>query len=245
MWNDRRASVDDYLVALAHVVLADLEALARIRADRDGWWVGAEGFGCDLVDPDDEEAVAAAAADRALQWAVWDLHLGREPLVGADRLERAVGAAVLDRIAELVPLAIAPDRVVAGHDLYPVSVGARGRRAERPVTIGDRVAAYEATAAEWHARYGVPFWVAETSNLGLPADEGPAWFEALVAALDRLRDRGLPVRGVCWYSRGDQVDWDTALTVPVGRTTEVGLFDTARRPRRAADALAALARARG
>src|SRR3546814_2726269 len=38
MWNDRRASEDDYFTALANVTLANLEALVRIQADRDGWW---------------------------------------------------------------------------------------------------------------------------------------------------------------------------------------------------------------
>jgi hypothetical protein len=57
-----------------------------------------------------------------------------------------------------------------------------------------------------------------------------------------MRDRGLPVRGLCWYSRGDQYDWDTALSQPVGRVTEVGLFDAERRPRDVASAFAALLR---
>jgi hypothetical protein len=245
IWNDRRASEDDHLVALGHVVLANLEALARVRADRDGWWIGAEGFGCDVVDPDDEDAAGAAATDRALQWAVWDLHLGVAPAPGAARLHDVIDDAVQSRIAELVPLAPGPDRTVAGHDMYPVSAGARGRRAERPLTVADRVAAYEATAAEWHARYRRPFWVAETSNLGLPVDEGPEWLDALVAGLDRMTGAGLPVRGVCWYSRGDQVDWDSMLASPVGRVTEVGLFDMARNPRPVADAFGTLARTRG
>ena len=40
------------------------------------------------------------------------------------------------------------------------------------------------------------------------------------------------MRGLCWYSRGDQYDWDSALTAPVGRVTEVGLFaaDRSARP---------------
>ncbi len=244
IWNDRRASVDDYLVALGNIVLADLEVLARVRADRDGWWIGAEGFGCDLLDPDDEDAARDAATEMALQWAVWDLHLGVDPLPGAARMHDVIDPAVLTRIAELVPLAPGPERTVAGHDMYPVSASAKGRRAERPVTIADRVAAYEATATAWHARYDRPFWVAETSNLGLPVDEGPDWLEALVGGIDRLAARGLPVHGVCWYSRGDQVDWDTMLAAPVGRVTEVGLVDADRRRRPVAQAYAALARAR-
>jgi hypothetical protein len=65
--------------------------------------------------------------------------------------------------------------------------------------------------------------------------------EALVRSLDGLSGRGLPVRGICWYSRGDQFDWDTALTAPVGKVTEVGLFDVERRARPVAADYAALA----
>lgn len=241
IWNDRRASEDDYFVALGHVTLANLEALARVHADRDGLWVGAEGFGCGLVDDDDEAAVVAARRDRALQQVVWDLHFGVDPPPEAARLHDVIDDRVQTRIAELVPLATDPARVVAGHDMYPVSASAHGRRAERPVTIADRVAAYEEAATAWHARYRRPFWVAETSNLGLAVGEGPAWLDALVGGLDRLAAAGLPVRGVCWYSRGDQVDWDSMLSRPVGRVTEVGLFDGDRRPRPVAEVVARLA----
>jgi hypothetical protein len=83
--------------------------------------------------------------------------------------------------------------------------------------------------------------VAETSNLGLAVDDGPRWLDELVGALDRLRADGLPACGVCWYSRGDQVDWHTMLVRPIGEVTEVGLYDAARRPRPVAQAYAALA----
>src|SRR5690606_26009820 len=135
------------------------------------------------------------------------------------------------------------ERVVAGHDMYPVSVHVHGERAA-PLTITDRVAAYEAEARRWHERYRRPFWVAETSNLSLPVDDGVEWLDSLVAALDRMRAAGLPVHGICWYSRGDQYDWHTMLTRPVGEVTQVGLFDDERRPRPVADAYGALARRR-
>src|SRR3546814_601793 len=239
MWNDRRASEDDYFTALANVTLANLEALVRIQADRDGWWIGSEGFGCELADADDAAGRRAATDARDMQQAVWDLHLGLTPRGVAARLTDVVPDAVQDRIRGLSAL-LARDRVVAGHDIYPVSVAAHGTRAQRPLTIADRVAAYEAEATAWHDRYALPFWVSETSNLGLAVEEGPAWLIELTAGLDRLAERGLPVRGICWYSRGDQYDWDTALTVPVGRVTEVGLFDAQRRPRPVASTFVAL-----
>jgi hypothetical protein len=145
---------------------------------------------------------------------------------------------ILDRIDAS---AVATDRVVAGHDFYPVSVHVHGDPT-RDLTIEERVAAYEAEARRWHARYRRPFWVAETSNLGLDVDDGVAWLTTLSATLDRMRSDGLPVRGVCWYSRGDQYDWHTMLTRPVGEVTRVGLFDDQRRARPVAEAYAALAR---
>ncbi len=235
VWNDRHTSRADYLRALANVTLANLEAIARVTADRSGWWIGAEGFGCHVaVTPDDEPAASQA---RALEQLVWDLHFGIEPPASVADVFDVVDDAILDRIAAL---AGPTERVVAGHDFYPVSVTFHGHRRDPP-TIGERIAAYDREARAWYERYRRAFWVAETSNLGLPVEQGPRWLERLAACLDRLRTDGLPVRGVCWYSRGDQYDWHTMLTRPVGEITEVGLFDASRSPRPVAAAYAALA----
>jgi hypothetical protein len=236
IWNDRRASPADHVTALAHAVLADVEAIARIAADRNGWWIGAEGFGCHLAATADDEPAAAEA--RALEQLVWDLRFGVDPDVSVARLLDHVADEVLDRIATRT---VGHERVVAGHDMYPVSVSVHGTRPE-PLTIEERVAAYDVEARRWHARYGRAFWVAETSNLGLTVEDGPRWLDALLGVLDSMRADGLPVRGVCWYSRGDQYDWHTMLTRPVGEVTEVGLFDAHRRPRPVAERFAALTR---
>jgi beta-glucosidase/6-phospho-beta-glucosidase/beta-galactosidase len=236
VWNDRRTSREDFLRALGHVTLANLEAVARIGADRNGWWIGAEGFGCHVaVTPDDE---LAAEHGRALDQLVWDLHFGVAPRAPVADVFDVVDAAVMRRIETLA----GPDeRVVAGHDFYPVSVTVHGRRDE-PLSIEERIDAYDREARAWYERYRRPFWVAETSNLSLPVDDGPRWLDRLTACLDRMRADGLPVRGICWYSRGDQYDWQTMLTRPVGDVTEVGLFDAARRPRPVAAAYATLVR---
>jgi hypothetical protein len=235
IWNDRRASRTDYLRALAHVTLANLEAIARIDADRGGWWIGAEGFGCHVAATPDDEPRAAEA--RALEHLVWDLHFGVTPPPSVADVFEVVDDAVL---ARLTTLAGPAERVIVGHDFYPVSVTVHGRRDE-PLSIADRIHAYDREARAWYDRYRRPFWVAETSNLGLEVADGPVWLDRLVAGLDRLRRDGLPVRGLCWYSRGDQYDWHTMLTRPVGEVTEVGLFDASRSPRPVAAAYASLA----
>lgn len=238
IWNDRRASRRDYMAALAHVTLANLEALARIEADRDGWWIGAEGFGCHVAATPDDEPRAAEA--RALEQLVWDLHFAVAPREEVADVADLVEPRLLARIDEL---AGRHRRVVAGHDIYPVSVTLHGRRSE-PLSIDERIAAYEREARAWYTRYRRPFWVAETSNLGLDVADGPRWLERLTGALDRLRDDGLPVHGLCWYSRGDQYDWHTMLTRPVLEVTEVGLFDVDRSPRPVAEVVRHLAAAR-
>ncbi len=44
IWNDMAATSEAHAQALANIVQANLEAMALIRTDRNGWWVGSEGF---------------------------------------------------------------------------------------------------------------------------------------------------------------------------------------------------------
>jgi hypothetical protein len=234
MWNDRRRSREDWVRILGNVCLANLEAMARVRADRSGWWIGSEGFGVPVpVTPDAEEE---AARERALGWLVWDLQLGVEPEPACEEALAALPDPQRARIAALA----SREHVIAGHDFYPVSPTAVGGAAPA-WTIEERVACYADEARRWYERYAVPFWLAETSNLSLPVEEQIPWLRALVAKLELLRAERLPARGLCWYSRGDQFDWQTALVHPVGAVTEVGLFDVARCARPVAAELARLA----
>lgn len=242
IWNDRRASRADYGTALGNLVRANLEAITRIRADRDGWWIGAEGFSLFIANgnggPGDEATQQRAADARAVQQLVWDLHFGLEPPSSVSDIVGAIDDSTRSRIAEL---ACGTHHVVAGHDVYPVAVERFDGGEIADLSLVDRARAYGDEARRWHDRYGADFWVAETSNLGFPHERQDEWLSALMATLEELIVEGRPVRGVCWYSRGDQYDWDTALVEPVGRVTEVGLFDTDRRARPVASSYARVA----
>ncbi len=230
-WNDRRSSQSDYGLALTNVVRANLEALARIRADRDGCWIGAEVFGVPIAATDDDEARVERHRER--EWLVWDLHFGHEPPLSACRVLETVPDSTMARIAELATT----DHVVAGHDFYPVSVSVVGG-GRPPLSVDELLDAYVAEARRWFARYGVPFWVAETSNLSLPVSDQPGWLDGFASRLATMRSEGLPVHGLCWYSRGDQYDWQTMLLEPTGAVTTVGLFGADRRARPVADRFA-------
>lgn len=235
IWNDRLASPADHARVLANVVLANLEAIARVRADRDGWWIGSEGFDVP-VDPD---GVAPEEVERrrSLAWLPWDLHLGVDPLPAAASYLDPVDDRLLARIRDLS----VRDRLVAGHDFYPVCVS-RADRAPAEFSIDEMISFGLVELRVWHERYRQPFWIAETSNLSLPVADQVPWLRAMAAGLDSLAAEGLPVRGLCWYSRGDQFDWQTALFAPTGAVTEVGLFDVDRVARPVAAVFEAFAR---
>jgi beta-glucosidase/6-phospho-beta-glucosidase/beta-galactosidase len=226
MWNERVASEEQFALALSLCTLANLEAHHRIVADRGGWSIGAEAVRVPAAPP----ATEAEARNQALHAAPWDLAFGH-PL---DPLVEATFATVDDGIRSRLADLTTTEHVVAGHDPYPVSV------VLDPLTIAGCLDAYEQWARRWHATYQVPFWVAETSNLGFGPDRQVDWLHAFVDRLRAMRADGLPVRGLCWYSRGDQFDWQTALCEPTGALTEVGLFTHDRQPRPVAAALAAL-----
>jgi len=152
----------------------------------------------------------------------FDLRYGCPPDAS---IAEAVTAATGALLAQIEELSFTTD-VIAGHDYYPASAPT------------DR--SYATMARVFHARYGVPFMIAETSNLGLDPERGPAWLTSLYDQGCELRSSGIPFVGICWYSRGDQHDWHTTLTTPVHEVTEVGLFDMNRMPRPAAKAFRSL-----
>ena len=77
-------------------------------------------------------------------------------------------------------------RVVAGHDVYPIGLRRHGAPVAELPDVVATADAYLGEATAWHAHYGVPAWIAETSNLGYPPEEQTAWLDALVAVVDDL-----------------------------------------------------------
>jgi hypothetical protein len=222
LWNESTSDEPTFVRTLARLCLADLLASAAIRADRSATFVHSEAFGHDVPADGTEAAEKAARRGNAFRLLSFDLRYGVPP-------DRSIGEAVglidettLGRVEALQ----FTDGVIAGHDYYPVSA-----RAERP---------YPSLARAFFDRYGVPFMVSETSNLGLPPDQGPRWLQALFEDGCALRRSGVPFVGICWYSRGDQHDWHTTLTRPVHEVTEVGLFDIERRARPVAETFRSL-----
>ena len=81
--------------------------------------------------------------------------------------------------------------------------------------------------------------LAETNN---HADRAVDWLAETWNDTLALRDEGLPVRGFCWYSLTDQVDWDTCMREANDRVNSFGLLDMDRVRRPVGDAYAELVR---
>jgi beta-glucosidase len=131
---------------------------------------------------------------------------------------------------ELTDIARRPVPIeVLGMNFYPqwstqqVFVDDRGRVSYRPVEQDGT--GFEGLITDYYERYRAPIMITETSALG--EDEvRMRWLEASVAAVRRLRGRGVPVFGYTWFPLFTMIDWRYRLgRRPVERyRIDLGLY---------------------
>ena len=78
-------------------------------------------------------------------------------------------------------------------------------------------------ASQYYSRYRRPVMHTETNRLD--ARDAPRWLWRQWHNVQLLRKSGVPIVGFTWYSLTDQVDWDIALSHPLGTVNPVGLYD--------------------
>jgi beta-glucosidase/6-phospho-beta-glucosidase/beta-galactosidase len=119
------------------------------------------------------------------------------------------------------------DRAILGVDYYEWNeklIDSNGRAQ----ALGELFGWY-AVAGQYYARYGRPLMHTETNRMD--ARDGPRWLWRQWHNVQFIRRTGVPVVGFTWYSLIDQVDWDVAISKPLGNVSPVGLFDLNRDPR--------------
>jgi beta-glucosidase/6-phospho-beta-glucosidase/beta-galactosidase len=234
-WNERRRDEASTVAALANAVRCAVLASEAIRASRPDA-VFLQSDACERWVAASPETEAEAELLNEQRFVAWELTYGREPSeiglrwLGEHGLTDAALAWFLDHGSDA--------GAIVGHDWYAgnereLFASGRSRTVSAP-------RGYASVARELHARLGLPFMVAETNRATDLADGWLAsvWNDALA-----LRDDGLPMRGICWYSLTDQVDWDTALVEVNGRVNPLGLVDLERRLRPVGRTYARLAHA--
>lgn len=155
-----------------------------------------------------EDLAPLAAEEEQRGFLTWDLLAGRvtpdHPLF--PWLVR--NGASVDELASLAGSGIPMDAM--GLNFYPqwsttqLYVDRRGKLSYRPVEQDG--AGFETMIQSYYQRYGVPVMVTETSARGDVAVRA-RWLESSMAAIRRLRSRGIPVIGYTWFPLFTMIDW--------------------------------------
>jgi beta-glucosidase len=113
-----------------------------------------------------------------------------------------------DDLATLARRAIPID--VMGLNFYPqwstkqIAIDDQGRLVYRKVEKDG--AGFAELIEDYYGRYGAPIMITETSAYGRPQLRA-RWLEASVAAIKRLRERGVPVYGYTWFPMFTMIEW--------------------------------------
>lgn len=76
---------------------------------------------------------------------------------------------------------------------------------------------------EYADRYGLPCLLGETNIRGFASDRA-TWLKYTLEQCEAARDRGVDVRGYCWFPFVDSADWSSLLAECVGAVDPVGVF---------------------
>jgi beta-glucosidase/6-phospho-beta-glucosidase/beta-galactosidase len=233
-WNECLTDPVAFARALRHLSLAHELAVEAIVEERhDAIIVQAESV--ERFQPADLSAAAArgAAFWNAARFTALDLTLGRTPAPEMRDLLAEAGMTTADYAFFREPRAAG--RRWLGVDYYVTSehvVRADGSRATATQRAG-----LAAVAGDYHARYGLPLFITETSRESGRAVDWLAeqWYE-----VQQLIASDIPLVGFTWFPLIDTVDWQHALRVRRGDVDRIGLHDMNRAPHAVAGAYAEL-----
>ena len=233
-WNECLTDRVAFARALRHLCLAHelaVEAILEVRHDA----VIVQAESVERFEPADSSTGAAAEAAfwNAARFAALDLTLGRMPAPEIRSLLAEAGMTTTDYAFFREPRAAG--RRWLGVDYYVTSeqfVCADGGRAQAPQRAG-----LAAVAGTYHARYGLPLFITETSR-----ESGQAihWLSEQWDEVQRLAIANVPVVGFTWFPLIDTVDWQHALRVARGDVDRIGLHNLDRTPHPVAGAYSEL-----
>ena len=232
-WNERRRSDRAFVQALDNVVTCAVEGMRLIREHRSDA-IFLQSDACESFVAADPESQPRATFLTERAFLGFDLTYGRPVSPTMRRWLR--GAGMTKERQAWFEAHGSDDNCIVGLDYYEGNerlVAADGGMS--PATRRG----FGEIAREAHARYGLPLMLAETNN---HADRAVDWLAETWNDTIALRDDGLPVRGFCWYSLTDQVDWDTCMREANDRVNSFGLLDMDRVRRPVGDAYAELVR---
>ena len=234
-WNERRRDERSQVAALENLLVCNALGMEIVRGARpDAVFLQSDVCERWLPGTDEDAVVEEAALRNELRFVPFELSYGLP--VGARAADWLVRNGMSEAVLDWFARHGSSEGCIVGHDYYHGNhheIFAPGRSRSTEPDPG-----YAPVAREYAARLPLPFFLAETNRA---TEHAVDWLTGVWNDAVALAAEGLPLRGICWYSLTDQVDWDTCLAEVNNRVNAFGLVDLDRRPREVAGLYAHLA----
>ena len=222
-WNERLTTHEAFVTALKHLVRANVDGmLAIIPLRPDAIFIQSESS--EYFHTARPELQPAAAFFNERRFLTLDLNYGHP--VSADMLEYLQDNGMTREEYGAFMSVDLREHCIMGNDYYASNEHVMVAE-ERNEFAGD-IFGYYVVTRDYYSRYNLPVMHTET-NMAEP--DAVRWLWKTWANVQRLRQDGVPLVGMTWFSLIDQVDWDTALQEVNGRANPLGLYDLDRKLR--------------
>jgi beta-glucosidase/6-phospho-beta-glucosidase/beta-galactosidase len=219
-WNECLTSHEGFVTALKHIVRANVMAMTAILQVRpDAQFIQSESS--EYTHASRPDLVDDAEMLNERRFLSLDLNYGHR--VSSGMYEYLLDYGMTEEEYDFFFQQNLLEHCIMGNDYY-VSNEHLLIDETRAVFAGD-IFGYYVVTKDYHNRYNLPVMHTET-NIAEPDAE--KWLWKTWANIQRLRNDGVPVCGMTWYSLTDQVDWDTALRHDRGQVNPLGLYDLSR-----------------
>ena len=221
-WNEQLSSDQAFVMALKHIVMANVLAMERILKVRpDALFIQSESS--EYFHADNPAAIKPAEIMNARRFLSLDLNYGRR--LDSEMYEFLMDSGMTrDEYHFFLSRSSLRHHCIMGNDYY-VTNEHRVQADGNTRAAGD-VFGYDEITRQYYERYRLPVMHTETNLMEGPnGDEAVNWLWKQWANVLRVRNTGVPIVGFTWYSLTDQMDWDTALREENNRVTPVGLYD--------------------
>ncbi|HSV04158.1 MAG TPA: family 1 glycosylhydrolase [Phenylobacterium sp.] len=231
VWNGQRRDERSFVTASAHLAKATVLMMREILARRpDAVFVTSESSEFYQACCPDPEIRRIADLENERRFLPIDLAYGH-PVSEPVRQRLVDNGLKADDYAWFMAQEL-PRRTILGVDYYDWNE--KLIDTERHAQALGELFGWYVIASQYYERYRRPMMHTETNHMD--AREAPRWLWRQWHNVQLIQKAGVPVVGFTWYSLNDQVDWDIAVSEPLGNVNPVGLFDLNRDPRAVAQA---------
>jgi len=226
-WNEQLKSDRAFVIALKHIVKANVLAMhAILKVRPDAIFIQSESS--EYFHAENPSAIKPAEILNAKRFLSLDLNYGRR--VNSEMYEYLMDCGLTREEYHFFLNNHLKHQCIMGNDYYVTN---EHRVCADGTTSGaGEVFGYNEITRQYYDRYRLPVMHTETNfTQGPKGDEAVFWLWKEWANVLRVRNSGVPIVGFTWYSLTDQVDWDTALRENNGNVNALGLFDLDRKIR--------------